>query len=351
MRPNGQSGRRRWWLTAAEVGPPELYGPVVLLLSRREVEELLDVDALIEELAGAMVDLSRRRASVPHRVGALVDDRDGLLAAMPGYTPSAAALASKLVTLFPRNAGTGLPTHQAVIAVFDPVNGRPEALMDGTAITAIRTGAGSALATRLPRRSRSLARGVQARSHAYAVTRVRPFEELRVAGRDRAKADALAKELASEISPRVRVAGSWREACDGADVVCATTHAVEPVVRREWLAPGAHVTSVGYNPTGREVDDATVVEALAVVESRAAALAPFPAGSNDLLQPIEHGVITADHVHAEIGELVDGSKPGRRSPEQITLYKSVGVAVQDGAAAALVLRAARERGAGRELEL
>ena len=147
------------------------------------------------------------------------------------------------------------------------------------------------------------------------------------------------------------MAGSWREACDGADVVCATTHAVEPVVRREWLAPGAHVTSVGYNPTGREVDDATVVEALAVVESRAAALAPFPAGSNDLLQPIEHGVITADHVHAEIGELVDGSKPGRRSPEQITLYKSVGVAVQDGAAAALVLRAARERGAGRELEL
>jgi alanine dehydrogenase len=111
------------------------------------------------------------------------------------------------------------------------------------------------------------------------------------------------------------------------------------------------VTSVGYNPQGREVDDATVVDALVVVESRAAALAPFPSGSNDLLQPIAQGLISADHIHAEIGELIDGSRPRRSSPEQITLYKSVGVAVQDGAAAALVLRAARERGAGRDVEL
>lgn len=328
----------------------------MLLLSRREVEELLDLDALIDALAGAMVDLSAGRASVPHRVGALVEDRDGLLAAMPGYTPSAGALASKLVTLFPHNAGTGLPTHQAVIAVFDPNNGRPVALMDGTAITAIRTGAGSALATRLLAREDAttiaiLGTGVQARSHARAVTLVRAFTEMRVVGRDRAKADALAKELAGELDLPVRVAASWQDACDGADVVCATAHAFEPVVRREWLTPGVHVTSIGYNPKGREVDDATVAEALVVVESRAAALAPFPAGSNDLLQPIEQGLITADHLHGEIGELVDGSRPGRTSSQQITLYKSVGVAVQDGTAAALVLRAASERGTGREVEL
>lgn len=328
----------------------------MLLLSRRDVEELLDIDALIDALAAAMVDLSTGRASVPRRVGALVEDRDGLLAAMPGYTPSAAALASKLVTLFPHNAGTGLPTHQAVIAVFDPDNGRPAALMDGTAITAIRTGAGSALATRLLAREDAktlaiLGTGVQARSHARTVTRVRAFEEMRVAGRDRAKADTLAKELADDLDLPVRAAASWQEACDGADVVCATAHAPEPVIRREWLTPGVHVTSVGYNPKGREVDDATVAEALVVVESRAAALAPFPSGSNDLLQPIAQGLISADHVHAEVGELVDASKPGRASSQQITLYKSVGVAVQDGTAAALVLRAARERGAGRELEL
>jgi alanine dehydrogenase len=328
----------------------------VLLLNRLEVEELLDVDALIDALADAMADLSAGRASVPNRVGALVEDRDGLLAAMPGYSPSAGALASKLVTLFPRNAGTELPTHQALIAVFDPDNGQPAAVLDGTAITAIRTGAGSALATRLLARENAatiaiLGTGVQARSHARAVTRVHAFEELRVAGRDRAKAESLAEELAGELDLPVRTAASWQEACDGADVVCATTHALEPVVRREWLAPGTHVTSVGYNPQGREVDDATVVESLVVVESRTAALAPVPAGSNDLLQPIERGLIDADHVHAEIGELVAETKPGRTSSEQITLYKSVGVAVQDCAAAALVLRAAREQDVGREVEL
>jgi ornithine cyclodeaminase/alanine dehydrogenase-like protein (mu-crystallin family) len=328
----------------------------VLVLSRREGEDLLDLDELIDALAGAMADLTAGRASVPDRIGALVPEREGLLVAMPGYTPSAGALASKLVTLFPGNAGTALPTHQAVIVVFDRDNGRPAALLDGTAITAIRTGAGSALATRLLAREDAasiaiLGTGVQARSHARAVTRVRAFKELRLAGRDRAKAEALAGELQRELDLAVRAAATWEEACDGADVVCATTHALEPVLRREWLAPGAHVTSVGYNPRGREVDDATVADALVVVESRDAALAPAPAGSNDLLQPIERGLISADHVHAEIGELVEGRRPGRNSSEQITLYKSVGVAVQDGAAAALVLRAARERGAGREVDL
>ena len=156
----------------------------MLLVSRREVEELLDLDVLIDALAGAMADLSAGRASVPNRVGALVGDRDGLLAAMPGYTPSAGALASKLVTLFPRNAGTALPTHQAVIVVFDPDTGRPAALLDGTAITALRTGAGSALATRLLAREDAatiaiIGTGVQARSHGRAVTRVRAFLERR----------------------------------------------------------------------------------------------------------------------------------------------------------------------------
>ena len=328
----------------------------MLLLSRQEVEELLDLDELIDALAGAMADLSAGRASVPHRVGALVEERDGLLAAMPGYTPSAGALASKLVTLFPRNAGTDLPTHQGVIAVFDPENGRPAALLDGTAITALRTGAGSALSTRLLAREDAatlaiLGTGVQARSHAHTVTRTRAFEELRVAGRSRAKADALAEELAGELDLRVRATDSWEAACDGADVVCAATHALEPVVRRDWLGPGVHVTSVGYNVQGREVDDPTVVDALVVVESRAAALAPYPAGSTDLLEPIERGLIGADHIHAEIGELVEGTRPGRTDAERITLYKSVGVAVQDGVAAALVLRAARDRGAGQEVDL
>lgn len=328
----------------------------MLVLGRTDVEELLDLDELIEALAAAMADLSAGRASVPDRVASVVQPSDGLLAAMPGYTPSAGVLASKLVTLFPRNAGTELPTHQAVIVAFDEENGRPIALLDGTAVTAARTGAASALATRLLAREdvatiAILGTGVQARSHAHAVTRVRAFSELRVAGRDPRKAQALAAELAEQLDVEVRAATSFKQACEGADVVCAATHALEPVVRRQWLSSGVHVNSVGYDPRGREVDEATIVEAPVVVESRAAALAPAPAGSNDLLAPIERGLIGPEHVHAELGELIEGKKAGRTSAQQITLYKSVGVAVQDGAATALVLRGASERGSGQEIEL
>jgi len=328
----------------------------VLILSRAEVRGLLDLDALIDALADAMADLSAGRASVPDRIAALVPERDALLGAMPGYVPSLGALVSKLVSLFPRNAGSAIPTHQAVIAVFDPQTGSPVALIDGTEITAVRTGACSALSVRLLAREDAsvlaiLGTGVQARSHARAVVRVRPITEILIAGRDPYKADALAGELAPELGLRVRAVGSYREALQDADVVCATTHALEPVIHREWLAPGTHVTSVGYNPAGRELDDQTIIDALVCVESRRAALAPFPAGSNDLTQPIRDGLITPDHVYAELGEVIAGSKPGRSSREQITLYKSVGVAVQDAAAAALVLATARKTGAGHELAL
>lgn len=328
----------------------------MLVLGRSQVERLLDPDALIDALAGAMADLSAGRASAPGRIAALVPDREGFLAAMPGHVPSAGVLAGKLVSLFPRNAGTALPTHQALIVMFDPGTGEPVALLDGTAITAARTGACSALSARLLARADAsvlavLGTGVQARSHARAMCRVRPVREIRVAGRDPAKAAALARELSAELEADVRAVATYAEAADGADIVAATTHALEPVVRRPWIAPGTHITSVGYNPAGREVDDATVADALVCVESREAALAPFPTGSNDLLDPIRDGVVTADHVHAELGELILGRRPGRESADRITLYKSVGVAVQDAAAAALVLAAARERGAGERISL
>lgn len=143
----------------------------------------------------------------------------------------------------------------------------------------------------------------------------------------------------------------------GADIVCATTHALQPVVHRAWLSPRTHVTSVGYNSVGRELDDETIADAdadadaVVCVESRRAEPAPIPAGSNDLIGPIQAGVISADHLHAELGELISEIKSGRASAEQITLYKSVGVAVQDAAAATLALAAARETGIGRELQI
>jgi alanine dehydrogenase len=157
---------------------------------------------------------------------------------------------------------------------------------------------------------------VQARSHARALVYVRPITEIRIAGRDPEKADKLADELARELGLRVRAADSYQEALRNADIVCATTHALQPVVRREWLAPGTHITSVGYNPAGRELDDQTVVDALVCVESRQAALASVPAGSNDLAQPIQEGLITPDHIQAELGELVLGTGSGRATAAQ-----------------------------------
>ncbi len=322
------------------------------VLTRDDVESLLDTDLLREAVAEALADLSRGLVSMPTRIAAMVAEHDGLLAAMPAYLPAAGALTTKLVSLFPRN--TDRPTHQAVIVAFDPATGTPVALLDGEAITAARTAAGSALsvdllARRDARKLVVIGTGVQARAHLKAVPRVRSFSEVGIVGRDLEKTRALAQQMPREY--RATAYAHIADALRDADVVCAATHSPEPVVRREWLKVGAHVTSVGYNTAGREVDEATVVDALVVVESRAAALAAPPSGSNDLNWPIRDGKITKDHIYAELGELVNKTKSGRANAAQLTLYKSVGVAVEDAAATALVLRLAEERGTGTTVAL
>jgi len=311
----------------------------MLLLTRADVEAVLDADELIDALAAAFRDLSAGRASMPPRIAAM--SPSGLLATMPAYLPAANALTVKLVTLFEGNAGTELPTHQAVVGVFSPERGNLVALMDGTWITAARTGAGSAVATRLLAREDArvltiVGTGVQARSHAWAVPRVRDFDEVRVVGRDRAKAEALAGEIGG------RAFSSFADAISGADVVCATTASPDPVVRREWLAPGTHVTSVGMTPYGREIAADVVEDAFVVVEARASAVAGFPTGSNELAGVDPDSIV-------ELGDVVAGA--AAPEPGALTLYKSVGVAVMDAAAAALVLEKAQERGIGRELDL
>ena len=322
----------------------------MLVLSRRDVEAALDPDRLVDAVAAAMADMSAGNGSVPNRTAADVAEVGGALIAMPAYLAGAGALAAKLVAMFPENAAKGLPTHKAIVAVFDPSTGTPEAVMDGEVVTAMRTAACSALSARLLARDDAgvlaiLGTGVQARAHAEAVKRVRHIREVRIAGHDAGRVQELAGELGAV------AAASYESAIAGADIVCACTHSPDPVVRGAWLDPGTHVTSVGFNPEGREVDADAVARALVVVESRTAALAPYPAGSNDLVWAIRDGVIGPDHIHAEIGELVSGTRPGRTAPDQVTLYKSVGVAAQDAAAAALVLAAARERGLGVEVEV
>jgi ornithine cyclodeaminase len=323
----------------------------MLILTRADVERLLDLDALVARLQEAMVDLSAGRASVPPRIGAAVAEHHAMLAAMPAFVPALGALEAKLVSVFPHQR----PSHHAVIVCFAPDTGEPIAFMDGSYITAARTAAGSALATKWvargePTRVAILGAGVQARAHAIALSRQHRLSRITIAGRDRARSAALADELTSVLPCEVATA-SYAEAMHDADVVCATTHADEPVVRREWLRPGVHVNSVGYNTAGREVDAATVAEATVIVESRAAALAAPPAGSTELLGAIRDRLVPADFSPAEIGEVIAGRRPGRTSATEITLYKSVGVGVQDAAAASLVLERAKALGVGTRVEM
>ena len=326
----------------------------MLVLSRADVEAVLDLDRLLDAVADAMVDLSRGRASMPPRVAASVPDRHAMLAVMPAFLPSTGSLCAKLVSLFPEN--TGLPTHQAIICCFDAATGTPAALMDGTYLTAARTAAGSALATRLLARAGAsvvsvIGTGVQAWAHARALSRLPGIEMIQIAGRDHGKAAVLAGQLAAA-GIRAQAVASIEDAVHRADVVCAATHADRPVVRRGWLRPGTHINSVGYNTAGPgEVDSDTVRDAVVVVESRTAVLAAPPSGAVELRRAIEAGVIGADHIRAEIGELLAGDRAGRTDPGQLTLYKSVGVAVQDAAAAATALRGASDRGFGRQIEL
>jgi ornithine cyclodeaminase len=286
----------------------------MLVLSRAEVEELLDLDALVDALARAHAELSAGEASMPARIAAHAGG--GLLGAMPAYLPSA-GLGCKLVTLFPGNVDR--PTHQAEIVIFDPESGTPVAVMDGTYITAMRTAAAAALSARLLAREDArvlaiLGTGVQSRAAQEMFPRVRDFTDIRVAGR-----------------------GEYEDAVRGADVVHAATHSPDPVVRADWLEPGVHVSSVGYNAPGSELDPAIVARADVIcVESRDSAFAPHPAGAPELASLDRERTV-------ELGEIVAGTRPGRTGDDEITLYKSVGVAVQDLAAAALVLAAAEAR--------
>ena len=214
--------------------------------------------------------------------------------------------------------------------------------MDGTEITAVRTGAASAVATRALARPDArvlavLGAGVQGRSHVDAVTRVRAFDEVRVASRNVDQARALAAEVGGTAY------GSFEEAVDGADVVCACTDAGQPIFPADWLAPGMHVTSVGASRDGPELDPEVMSRGLLAVESRVA-FEPYPAGAHEL-----QGLDPSAAV--ELGEILAGTHEGRSSPEQITVYKSTGHAVEDAAAAGLVYRRALEEGAGTEVEL
>jgi ornithine cyclodeaminase/alanine dehydrogenase-like protein (mu-crystallin family) len=290
-----------------------------MFLSEEQVREVLRMEELIPAMAGALRDLSAGKVQQPMRTVLPVTDHKGFFAVMPAY---GGALGAKLVTFYPHN--TEMHTHHAMILLFRPETGEPLVTMDGRLITEMRTAAVSAVATdALARVDASvlaiLGAGVQARSHLEAMRIVRKFREVRVWSPR--NAPAFAKEF------DVRATTSAEEAVRGADVIVVATAATIPVLMGEWLSPGAHINAVGATrPDWRELDDAVLRQARLYVEAREAAMKE----SGD--------VIAAGNIFAEIGEVVAGTKSGRQSNEQITLFKSVGVAVEDIAAADLVWR-------------
>lgn len=310
-------------------------------LTRADVERLLDIPEMLGALEKALISYSAGETSVPPRAGARVRDR-GILGAMPGYVPGV-ALEVKLVSVFPANHERGIPSHQGLIALFDEDTGTPLALMDGTYITAIRTGGSAAVAARaLAREDASvlaiLGAGVQGWSHLETFPLVRDFKEIRIASRSREHAANLAARR-----PGTKVAESFEAAVLGADVVACCTDAREPVLRRQWLKSGAHVSSVG-GTFGPEIDAETIAASQVFVEWRGAASNPPPAGAHEL-QGIDPQSVT------EVGEVLAGRRPGRRSREEITLYKSTGIAVEDAATARLVYDRAMAEDAGVKLKL
>lgn len=325
----------------------------VLILDRTAVDRLLEVEPLLDALENAFLKLSSGDASVPPRVAARTPF--GLLGAMPGYVEGA-GLASKLVTVFPGNDDAGHPSHQGIIALFDEQTGSPLAVMDGIRITALRTAAATAVATRhLAREDASvmavLGAGVQGRAHLETVPRVRALTEVRIASRTPAHARALAEEAppllaaADRDAPgaKIVVSGSFEEAVRGADIVCACTDAHHPVIEFEWLTPGAHVNSVGGSH-GRELDAATVYRGKLFVEWRGAVTSPPLAGAGEL-----QGMDPDTAV--ELGELLAGRRSGRASDQEITVYKSTGHAVEDVAAARLVYDRAVSAGLGERVSI
>lgn len=296
-----------------------------MILSEAEVRRLLSLRDLISAVERALAELSNGGVVQPLRTVIPVADHNGFFAVMPAY---ARTLGAKLVTFFPENRE--VPTHHGVIVLFRPETGEPLVTMDGRLITEMRTGAVSAAATRVLGRTDAgvlaiLGSGVQARSHLEALRMVRDFREVRVWSPRRAKQFALEFDA--------RLADSAEDAVRGADVVVVATTSRTPVLRGDWLSPGAHVNSVGATrPDWRELDDDVLSRARVFVDSREAASRE----SGD--------VIAAGRIDAEIGEVFLGKAPGRTSADEITLFKSVGVAVEDLAAADLVYRAALAQG-------
>jgi ornithine cyclodeaminase len=307
----------------------------VLIVDDKQVERLLTMPECIEVMERTLAAVARGEAAVPLRSILWMPEKVGALGLMPAFLASERAVGVKAVTYFPGNEGTELDSHQGAVLLFESERGRLQAIVDATSITAIRTAAVSAVA----RRALALAdagdlalvgSGVQARTHLAAIAAVRPLRRVRVASKDLSRARSFAERESRRIGISIEPCATVEEAVRGASVVCTVTSSREPVVRGEWIAPGAHVNAVGSSVSfARELDTAAVARSRLYVDRRESALNE----AGDFLIAKAEGAVGDDHIVGEIGEVLTGKAPGRRSPAEITLFKSVGLAVEDVAAA------------------
>ncbi len=304
--------------------------------------------ACIDVMAAALATLARGDAVLPLRTVLVYPDGTGAFAVMPAYLGTPRTVGAKVISVVPGNHGTEFDSHQGAVVLFDAVNGSVAAIVDASPITAIRTAAVSAVATRELARENAaalaiLGSGVQAYTHLEAMCAVRPIKTLRVYSRNSANCQRLADVARDKFKLDASVAASGEAAVRGADIICTATASSEPVLFGEWLSPGAHINAVGSSQrTAREIDSAGVVRSRLYVDRRESALNE----SGDILAPLRAGDIGPDHIVGEIGDVLIGRAPRRGSDIEITLFKSLGLAVEDLAAASYVYAEAVRRGMG-----
>lgn len=325
----------------------------LLILSAADVREALPMADAVEAMKLAFAQLSTGEAHLPLRTVIPTPCNDGTALLMPAFLSEGRQMGVKLLSLFPDNPERGLPLIHALMTLFDGETGRPLAVMEAGSLTALRTGAASGAATDLLARTdaRSVAifgAGAQGSTQLEAVCAVRPIQQAWVHDPVAARADAFAQNMQDRLGLEVGVAATPKQALADADIVCTATTSPTPVFEDGDLKPGVHINAVGaYTPTTREVPEETVVRAKVVVDQREASMEE----AGDLLMPMGKRMIGPDHIHAELGEIAAGRKPPRQSPDEVTLFKSVGLAVQDVAAAWRILGAAERMGLGRRVPL
>ena len=325
----------------------------MLVLSEKQVQSLIDIDELITALEQAHIQYSTGKAVMPVRLVVPLPQIQGRITSMPGYLNEDKALGMKVVTYFQDNPKQNLPAILATIMLFSSESGKMIAAMDGSYITAIRTACASALATRILANPNTsvlgiLGAGVQARAHIQALTRVRQLGHIKLYSPSGMSALRIKTDLEKPGGISIEVVDSAQAAVRDSDLLVTVTTAKEPIVQVEWLKPGVHINAVGsHRPDLREIDGATLKRAKVVVDSREAIMAEC----GDILLALNEQSIDAGDIHGEVGEVLAGTKPGRINPGEITLYKSVGIAIQDVATAQMVYRKALAQNVGTTVEI